>query len=193
MLILPPFCSEADFVGLATGRDSGPPPLRRPRGGAGRRASAVSDKEAGAIPREAGALHRVRPDRCRGARRRRWRPPGGRTPDPPPYRAQSPGPQPRMAGQRRGNGPVGDIEGAERDRHETGERHVEAAAGAVLLGPCEEHRARHIVLAEAARFAAGEHRGLGIQAGLLLVAGLGHRHDTPGRRAGHRASSRAFS
>ena len=38
------FQSVSDSVGHATGRDRGPPLLRRPRGGAGRRPAAVSDK-----------------------------------------------------------------------------------------------------------------------------------------------------
>ena len=75
----------------------------------------------------------------------------------------------------RRDGTVGDIQGAQRNRHETGKRHIEASAGAVLLGPCQEDRARHVVLAEAAGFAAGKNRGLGVEAGLFLVAGLGHR------------------
>ena len=36
--------------GHATGRDCGPPLMRRPRGGAGRRPAAVSDKEVRAFP-----------------------------------------------------------------------------------------------------------------------------------------------
>ena len=36
--------SESGFDGRATGRDRGPPRMRRPRGGAGRRPAAVSDK-----------------------------------------------------------------------------------------------------------------------------------------------------
>ena len=37
--------SESALDGLATGRECGPPRMRRPRGGAGRRPAAVSDKE----------------------------------------------------------------------------------------------------------------------------------------------------
>ena len=44
------------FVGRATGRDRGPPLLRRPRGGAGRRPVAASNNKARAIPREAETL-----------------------------------------------------------------------------------------------------------------------------------------
>ena len=42
--------------GHATGRDRGPPRMRRPRGGAGRRPAAVSEKEVRAFPSKAETL-----------------------------------------------------------------------------------------------------------------------------------------
>ena len=62
------------------------------------------------------------------------------------------------SGQSRRNGPVGDVEGSKGGRNETGKRHVKTMTGAVLLGPCQEHRACHAVLPAAVhrRIALGE-------------------------------------
>ena len=69
--------TDTAFDGRATGRDLRPPPVRRPRGGAGRRLAAVSDRESGRF--------RVKRRRSRGAaehlRRPVQAPPGRRSPD----------------------------------------------------------------------------------------------------------------
>ena len=60
------------------------------------------------------------------------------------------------------------------DHGEPGEGGIEASPGACLLGPGEEDRRGHIVLAGAGGFAAGNEGALGGGLGLLEIAG--HRH-----------------
>ena len=82
------------------------------------------------------------------------------------------------SGQSRRNGPVGDVESVQGDRHKSSKGHVETPPGAVLLGPRQEDRTGNVILTETTGFTAREQRGLGVETGFLLVSDLGHRQIT---------------
>ena len=60
------------------------------------------------------------------------------------------------------------------DGGQPGQGGIETSAGALLLGPGEEGRCRHVILPGARRFAAGYEAALGRGFGFLEIAG--HRH-----------------